>query len=104
MLLAGAFDQLNKIMTSVAPDNQMYTGVESFVYLLANIFIVVALGLSVLALAFGFISIATGSGDPKNTQKAQQAILWGGIGLGVSFLAYALKTALIASMGIGGLL
>lgn len=52
MLAEGAFDQLNRIMGKAAPDSGKYTSVQSFVLLIANFFVVVALGLSVVALAF----------------------------------------------------
>jgi len=105
MLLAGAFDQLNSIMNSFAPDNPArFTGVGSFVSLLANVFIVIAVGLSIVALAFGFIQMATSTGDIKNAERAQRTLLWGAIGIVISLLAYALKTVLFNAAGISGVL
>jgi len=104
MLLAGAFDKLNSIMGSFAPDNTMFSGPESFVFLLANLFVYIAGGLSVIAIAFGFLQLATSSGDVKNAEKAQRAILWGAVGLVVSFLAFILKNVLLKTAGVSGVL
>jgi len=101
MLLAGAFDKYYNIM-NFAPQGGQYTEVQSFVYLVANAFVVIAVGISVAMLAFGFLQIATSSGDPKSVEKAQRALLWGAVGLLVSLLAFVLKTVLLNAAGVSG--
>lgn len=81
-------------------DSARFSGVDSFVRLLANTFIIVAVGLSVAALAFGFVQMATSSGDPKNAERAQRAILWGALGIFIALIAYVLKNVLINAAGI----
>ncbi len=102
MLLAGAFNKYYNIM-NFAPQGGQYTEVQSFVYLVANAFVVIAVGISVAMLAFGFLQMATSSGDPKNAERAQRAILWGAVGILVSLFAYALKLVLLNAAGVSDL-
>ena len=100
MLLAGAFDKYFNIMT-FAPQGGQYTEVQSFVGLVANTFVVIAIGISIAMLAFGFLQMATSSGDPKNTERAQRTLLWGAVGMLISLLAYVLKIVLLNAASIG---
>jgi uncharacterized protein YacL len=101
MLLANAFDKFNNIM-KFAPAGTQYTEVQSFVNVFANTAVIIAAFLSIVAIAFGFVQIATSSGDPKNAERAQRAILWGAVGLVVSLLAWVLKNVLLNAAGISG--
>lgn len=103
MLLTSAFDMFNNIMNFVPDDPARFSGVESFVYLIANVFIVIAIGLSIVALAIGFLQMATSSGDPKNAERAQRTLTWGVVGLVVSLFAYVLKLVLLNMAGVSGL-
>lgn len=105
MLLVDAFDKFNNIIVKVAPDNAgKYSSVQSFVVLVANALIVFAIGLSVVSLSFGFIQMATSSGDEKRTERAQRALLWGAAGILISLLATALKVVLLKAMDVRGVL
>ena len=85
-----------------APQGGQYTEVQSFVGLVASTFVVIATGISIAMLAFGFLQMATSSGDPKNAERAQRAILWGAAGILISLLAYVLKRVLLNAAGVSG--
>jgi hypothetical protein len=76
------------------------TTVSSFVILLANLFIIIAFGLSVVSLALSLVQFATSSGDPKQAQKAQNGIMWSVLGMIIALLAFALKAIFIKFAGI----
>jgi hypothetical protein len=101
LIVAAPFDMLKSIMTPFSDPG--YEGPRPFLVLLANFFILVAAGLSVAALAFGFVLYATSSGDIKNTEKAQRAVLWGAIGIAISLAAFALEYVLTNATGVTGL-
>lgn len=100
-----AFTFLQETMNAVVGSNKVsaLSSVESFVTLLANVFIVVAFGLSIASIAFSFVQFITSTGDPKMVEKAQRGALWGVIGVILSILAYTLKNILVSSAGITGL-
>jgi hypothetical protein len=102
MFLADAFNTLYNVM-DFAPDNpNKYSNVQSFVDVLAYFFVGVAGSLSVVAIAFGFLQIATSTGDPKNTERAQRALIWGAFGLVISIIIWVLKLVLFNAVGISG--
>jgi cytochrome bd-type quinol oxidase subunit 2 len=107
MRIAGAFDYLNNIFNSMGSGGidtaEKYTGVSSFISVLARFFVICGVGLSIVALAYGFLQIATSSGDPKNAERARRTIMWGAAGLLISLFAYVLVKVLINTTGITGL-
>lgn len=66
----------------------------------ANIVIAIAFSMSLVGLAYGFVLYVMSTGDPKNTQKAFQLVLYSLIGLVVTVLSFALKTAFINTVGV----
>lgn len=103
MQLASAFDIFNKIITDTHINQaDEYVGVSSFINILAKFFVTCGVGLSVVAIAYGSVQMATSSGDIKNAEKAQRAILWGAVGLLVSILAFVLVKVLLNTAGVSG--
>lgn len=103
-MLAGAFNIINQVISGAVDDKAPgFASVQDFFYLLANTMLTIAFGLSIVAMALGFVQMATGIGDPKNMERAQRALLWGGIGFVISLIAWVLKAVLINAAGIGGL-
>ena len=62
-----------------------------------------AFGLSFVALAFSFIQFIISNGDVKNLEKAKTSLLWAGIGMFVTLLAYTAHRILINTLGVSGL-
>jgi len=107
MLLAGSgpFDLLNEVINGAIEDKaSAFTSVEQLVYLLANTILYIAFGLSVVGMAYAFIQIGTSAGDQKVMERGRRALLWSGIGFFISIGAWALKTVLINTAGITGIL
>jgi len=96
------FAKLQDAMNAINGGNKAgaFSSVMSLVHALANIFIVVALGLSFISIAFSFIQFITSTGDPKMVEKAERGLLWGGIGFILSLLAFSLLNILRNMAGI----
>jgi hypothetical protein len=74
--------------------------VDTLFIMFANVFIIIAFGVSFLAFAFSFIQFITSTGDKKMTEKAQKNMSWSVIGLFACFILYGIKDALIKAFGI----
>ena len=96
------FIYLEKVMNGANGGNRAgaFGSVGSFVMVLANVFVVIALGLSFISIALSFIQFVTSAGDPKMVEKAERGILWGGIGFVLSLLAFTLKNLLLRMAGL----
>jgi len=77
--------------------------VANFVAIIANLFVVVAVGVSLISLTLSFIKFVTSTGDPKAVEKAKSGVLWGILGLLISLLAFTIKDILVRSVGITGI-
>jgi hypothetical protein len=96
------FTYLEQIMNGANGGNRAgaFTSVGNFVMAIANIFIVVALGLSFISIALSFVQFVTSAGDPKMVERAERGILWGGIGFVLSLIAFSLKNILVKMAGL----
>jgi len=102
------FDSLDKIMNGLTGGGDMavkhlYT-VPQFINLVANIVVLIGVGLSIVSLAMSFVQFITSTGDPKLVEKAEAGILWSGIAFFVCLAAFTLKRILLNFMGIKGIL
>jgi hypothetical protein len=86
------YNYLNMVMGGTGGAGSSISTVAGFVTILANIFIIIAVGVSLISIAIAFIQFITSTGD-----------MWGAFGLAVSLLAFTLKNILVASAGITGL-
>jgi hypothetical protein len=97
------FDLLEQSIKSFATGDKavrQFSDVNSVVIALANVFILIGFGLSIISMAVAFVQFVTSAGDPKSTEKAQTALVWSAISAVVSLSAFALKTILINIAGI----
>jgi hypothetical protein len=76
--------------------------VSGIVNLLASIFVAVAVGLSIISIAYAFIQFIVSTGDEKLLQKAQTSALWGVLGFIIASLAFVLKNVLLGAAGVAG--
>jgi hypothetical protein len=97
------YNYLNMVMGGTGGAGSSISTVAGFVTILANIFIIIAVGVSLISIAIAFIQFITSTGDIKLVEKAQRGVMWGAFGLAVSLLAFTLKNILVASAGITGL-
>jgi hypothetical protein len=97
------FTEFDKVLNGINPSTGSFTSVQSFVNLLANFFVVVGAGLSIVAIGLGLVQLVTSTGDAKNFEKAQRTIMWGIFGFIISVAAYTLKNVLIHSIGAQGI-
>ena len=66
----------------------------------ANTFIVIGFGLSIMGIALSFIQFATSAGDKDGLEKAKSNLTWSGIGALVALLAYTIKNIILRVMGV----
>jgi len=97
------YKYLNSVIGVASGAGGSIKSVAGFTVLLANLFVIIAAGVSVISMAFSFIQIITSAGDPKAAQKAQTGVLWGGIGLIVSILAFVIKDVIVSVAGVKGI-
>ena len=98
------FDLLGQVMNSFVSGDRavkQFSSIQGVVIAIANVFIIIAVGLSVVSMAFSFIQFVTSTGDPKLVEKAEQSILWAVIGFVVAFAAYAIKEIIVRMIGVG---
>ena len=96
------FDNLSKIMTGVAGGAgtaSHLTDVPAVAVVIANFFLIVGMGLSLVSIALSFIQFASSSGDPERIEKAQQGLLWAAIGFVLAILAWTVKSVIIRAFG-----
>jgi len=77
-----------------------FTTVQAVVITIANVFILIALGLSVISIAYSFVQFVVSTGDEKLLAKAQTSLLWGAIGFIIAALAFVLKNVLLRTVGV----
>jgi len=97
------FDILKSAVSGYASGDKAvgrFTTVQAVVVAVANVFILIALGLSIVSIAFSFIQFIVSTGDEKLLQKAQTSLLWGAIGFIIAALAFVLKNVLLSATGI----
>jgi hypothetical protein len=80
-----------------------FTTVQSMVMVVANTAIIIAMGVTIVTLAYAFIQFITSSGDEKLLDKAQKSVMWSVIGFVVAFIAFALKNILMRTIGVQGI-
>lgn len=67
------------------------SAVDPLAILLTNVVIIMAFGISFVALAFSLIQFITSTGDKKAVEQAQRSMLWAGLGLFASLAAFPIK-------------
>ena len=72
----------------------------SIAVIISNFFRIVGMGLAVVAMAYSFIMFASSTGDPDKIEKAQQGLLWSGVGIFVTLIAWVIKGILLRKFGI----
>lgn len=97
------YHYLQGVMGGTAGAGSNISSVAGFVTILANLFIIIAAGVSFISLTLSLIQYITSTGDVKAVEKAQRGVLWGLIGLVVSILAFTIKNVIVSSAGITGL-
>jgi len=65
-----------------------------------NLVTVIGFGISFIMLAYSFIQFVVSTGDPKRTQKAQQAMMWSIIGMLVISLLQGIKYLIKDFLGV----
>jgi hypothetical protein len=84
------------------PDEERVGHITSFtgvVSVIVNLFIGAAFSISVIALAYGFISMAMAQGDKIALSKAKNTAVFSVVAIIVSLMAVAIKNALFNSFG-----
>ncbi|MFC1625054.1 hypothetical protein ACFL15_01615 [Patescibacteria group bacterium] len=84
------FTQLKEIMGGVGGGGNFSSASGAF-SVVASVFVVVGFGTALVAAAISFILFATSVGDKDNIKKAQDTLLWAGLGMIISLLAYVIK-------------
>ena len=94
---------LDGVMSGLGGGGGSITTVAGFVSLLANIFVVAALGVSITTLAYGFVLYTISSGDQKAIARAQTAVTWSVLGFIIAAISFVLKAVFLSAMGITGM-
>ena len=97
------YNYLNAVMNGTGGAGAGISSVAGFVTILANLFIIIAAGVSLVSLGLSFIQYITSTGDVKAVEKAQRGVLWALLGLVISILAFTIKNIIVSSAGITGL-
>lgn len=93
------FTELKNVMGGL-PAGGGPSSVSGAVMMVANFFVVVAFGISFVAIAFGFIQFVMSQGDKEAAEKAQATVTWGAAGMLVALLAYTAKKVLLTTIGL----
>ena len=93
------FEDLFSTISFIDPAPGVST-VGDIVNVAANVAIIIAFGLSVVAIAVSLIKIVTSSGDPKRADSAKNSLLWGVIGAFFALIAHAIKGILLDLTGV----
>ncbi|NMB91719.1 hypothetical protein GYA37_02640 [candidate division WWE3 bacterium] len=100
------FEPLETAVRSFASGDKAasrFGNAQSMVILAANVAIIIAVGITVVTLAFAFVQFAMSRGDEKLLKKAQSSATWSVIGLVVVLIAFALKDILVKLIGANGI-
>ena len=97
------FSQLEQVMRGVTSGDKAVSrlgSVGNTAQLVANVFIIVAVGMSLSSIAYSFIQFATSTGDEDAVDKAKTTLTWGVLGMLMAVLAYTLKNLLLRTTGL----
>jgi hypothetical protein len=89
------------IVESQMPATRPVNNIFDLLNTLANIAILVGVGLSFVGLAISFFSLITSSGDPKAAEKAKNGITWSVLAMFVCALAYTAQQIFLYLIGAG---
>ena len=92
------FEYINGI--TQAPNPTGLDSLKGIMALILNVVMGVGFSLSIISLAYAGLTYVTSSGDPKNTAKAWSGFLWGAISGIVTLAAFAIKKAVLTSIGV----
>jgi len=100
------FEALEKTVGGFAPGDRAvgrFTSAQSMIVVAANVAIIIAMGVSIITLAYSFIQFVTSTGDEKLLEKAQRSVMWSVLGFILALVAFALKNILMKAIGISGI-
>lgn len=99
------FNYLEQIIGGVTGGDKAvkhFSTVSGVVTAVANIFIVIGFGLTLVSMAFSFIQFATSAGDKDAFDRAKSTLSWAGIGFFIVLGAYLIKNIILGLMGARG--
>lgn len=89
------FDILDESLGFFGDRKTEYADVGSLVNTVANVFIVMAFGVSFIMFAYAIIQYITSTGDPKKLEKPQKALFWSFVGMIGSLAVFGIKSLII---------
>lgn len=92
------FDDLNTIITEI-DSGESSASVTDLGTKIANVIVMIAVGVSFVSVAYGFIQMMMSAGDPKAADKAKKTITWGVAGILIASLAWVLKRIFVSMLG-----
>ncbi len=72
----------------------------SVIYLGVNVVIVLAIGISLIAIAYSFLKFIMSQGDPKAVQEAKTSLTWAVIAFLIGVFTFTIKTIVMKLFGI----
>ncbi len=75
-------------------------GIGDILAIIINVLIGAGFAISLIALAYAFIQYTMSMGDPKKTEQAYHAVLWGVTSAFVTLLALAIKLSIFKAGGV----
>ena len=93
------FSQLESIMRGVTGGNAV-PGLSTPLMaatVVANVFVIIAVGMSLVSMAYSFIQFAVSQGDKDALDRAKTTLVWGGIGMFLALAAYTIKNVIVGA-------
>lgn len=93
------FDYLSNISSGVDPSGGRYTTISDVIIVIANLFIGLAIGVSIIGMLVAGIKFVTSKGDYKAVASAKQGLTYAVIGAVLATTMFAVRSLALRAVG-----